>query len=67
MSNELLIGAAVIGGIALGMNETVQRSVRKAGGVTQAALAAGKDRFVKTEARHVEVESVTTLPKSAKA
>lgn len=67
MSNELLIGAALIGGVALGMNETVQRSVRKAGGVTAAALSAGKDRFTKTEPTTVQVDSVTTLPKAAKA
>lgn len=67
MSNELLIGAALIGGIALGMNETVQRSVRKAGGVTAAAFSAGKDRFAESEPTTVQVDSVTTLPKKAKA
>lgn len=67
MSNELLIGAAVIGGIALGMREDVQRSVRKATGVTAAALSAGKDRFAHTEATTALVEQVTTLPKTAKA
>lgn len=67
MSSELLFGAAVVGGIALGMNETVQRSVRKAGGVTAAALSAGRDRFGMTEPTTVQVDSVTTLPKAAKA
>ena len=67
MSNELLIAGALVGGIALGMNETVQKSVRKAGGVTAAAFSAGKDRFTKTEPSSVQVESVTTLPKAAKA
>ena len=67
MSNELLIAGALIGGVALGMNETVQRSVRKAGGVTAAAFSAGKDRFSVTEPTSVQVDSVTTLPKAAKA
>ena len=67
MSNELALGAAVVAGIALGMNETVRKGVAKAGGVTKAALTAGRDRFSQTEPSHVEVSTVTRLPERREA
>lgn len=65
MSTELIVAAALVGGIALGMNDKVRKGVLKAGGVTNSALAAGKDRFSKTEPDLVRATSVTRVTRSA--
>jgi hypothetical protein len=63
MSNEILVAGAVIGGVALGMREDVRKSVKKAAGVTSAALTAGKSRFTETEPSFVEATTVTNIPR----
>jgi hypothetical protein len=65
MSNELIAAAALVGGIALGMNDRVRKGVLKAAGVTTAALGAGKDRFAQPEPDLIQATSVTRVPRSA--
>ena len=45
MSNELIVAAAVVGGIALGMNRKVQGVVTKSGSMLEGAWNAAGEAF----------------------